>query len=458
LAPEDTQPASDADDAASGDVAAHMEQVIDRFIWHDGDREDRTGTIASAPIHDAPDGRDEMDIVAKLAPRRSDGPEWLPRIVTSSLPIRPPVLQGDDRWDLEFVGASHEADDGATTAPASPPPPALHVPPARSRPLSPEPAPKYHQPRVLDEPLAFAAGWPKAPRVLAAAAAMTCMFSTGVIWATHRSEMVADSGAQPIEIAAMTPQAIVDGDRPPGRPIRNTPVLVREGETRAIVSALAAAEARQGPSPTRSPMVPASVAAPDLPRVFNGGEFAHSVPVAQVMPIAPVVRRVPIVPIVLSGPAAVDVPSPLPPPALDRDRLADLAARPAPADASASAPTPATGAEPPPRKAKTDARPKHREPARLRGHAKRVSPPPVQSRGAAPKVARGHVPAVAWEMRQGLRTDPEPQPSTLKKLIGYVWPFGKSSTAAAPAEPAKPAAPAVTARPYSWSDDARARP
>jgi hypothetical protein len=437
-----------ADDTASGDAAADAERVIDRFIWQDGDREDVPEIIAAAPVHDTSAVTDELDIVARLAPRRLDGPDWLPRIVTSSLPSRPPALPGDDRWHLELAATLPDTVDGATAAPAGPPPLALHVPPSRSRPVPPEAGPKYHQPRVVDEASLFAAEWHKAPRVLAAAAIITCVFSTGVLWAMHRSEMVADAGVQPIDVAAMAPEPIADGDAAGSRPIRNTPVLVREGETRVILSELAAA-----------PMVPASAAAPELPLIFNGGESAQPVPVAQVVPIAPVVRTVAIVPIVLSGPAAVAVPSPLSSPPLDRDRLADLAARPPPADVSAHVPASNAAAEKPRFHAKTDARPKQREPAKHSVHAKRKSHSPAQSRSAAPKVARGYVPPAAWEMRrQGLRTDPQPEPSTLKKLIGYVWPFNKSSTAAAPAEPAKPAAPAVTAHPFSWTDDARARP
>lgn len=438
------EPASDvvpADDAVPCDAAADMEQVIDQFIWQDGDREKAPEAIVSVPKNDTAGGQDVMDFVARLAPRRVEGPDWLPRIVTSSLPSRPPALPGEDRWHLQFAAALHEADDSPTTAPAGPPPLAGHVSLARSRPVPPEAGRKYDQPCVMDEASHFAADWHKAPHVLAAAAIITCVFSTVVLWATHRSEMVADAGVQTVEVAAIAPDPISDGDAATSRPIRNTPVLIREGETRPIVSALAPA-----------PMVPASVTAPDFPLIFNGGESIQPVPVA---PVVPVVRTVAIVPIVLSGPAAVAVPSPSSPPPLDRQRLADLAARPPPADTSADAP--AAKAEPP-RQEKTVARPKHREPAKHRAQAKRVSQPPAKSH-LAPKVARGYVPPAAWEMRrQGLRTDPQPEPSTLKKLIGYVWPFNKSSTAAAPAEPAKPAAPAVTARPYSWTDDVRARP
>jgi hypothetical protein len=435
-------------DAASGDaaVAANMEQVIDEFIWQDGDREDVSETIASAPVHETPAVQDESDIVARLAPRALDNAEWLPRIVTSSLPQRPPVLSSDDRWHLEFASAQHE-DDDATTVPVSPPPLALHVAPAMSKTV---PRATYRQPHPIEEPSPIGAGWHKAPRVLAAAAAMMCVFSTGVIWATHRSEIATESGSQSIEMAAMAPESMADGDATADRPIRNTPVMVREGETRTIVSVLAATgQARELPQ-TPSPMAPASVAAPDRPLNVKGGETTQSVPVAQVVPLAPVVRTVPIVPIVLSSPPAAAVP----PPALDRDRLADLAARSGSVEASAPPPASAKPTRP---RAKTTMRPKRREPTKPR-HSKRTSRPPVQSR-AAPKVARAHVPAEAWETRrQGLRTDPEPEPSTLKKLIGYVWPFNKSSTAAETAEPPKPAAPAVTARPYSWTDDSRARP
>ncbi|MEO8651638.1 MAG: hypothetical protein ABI391_04990 [Hyphomicrobiaceae bacterium] len=310
----------------------------------------------------------------------------------------------------------------------------------------------------------LAARWHKVRHILAAAVAMTCVFSTGVLWATHRSEMVADFGGQPTEFAAAVAESISDGDATPGQPIRNTPVLIREGETRTTAAGLAAAGWAQGLPPLGLPMAPGNAPASVMSPITNGSESAQSTPVAPITPIVPVVRVVPVVPIAPSTsaaqadaaaspgrPAANRLVSPSP---LDRDGLTELAAR--PAEPSAHAHAPKAQAAPQQHAAKADKRPKRRQPAGRRAPAVRVASAPAQSRGAAPKVARGRVPTAEWEMRrQGLRSEPEPEPSTLKKLIGYVWPFGKSSTSA---EPAKPVVPAVTAHPYSWSDSTRARP
>lgn len=430
--PASARPASSitsTDDTPTGDAVARMEQVIDAFIWHDRDERPEAYAFMSSAAADAA-GDGQTDIVARLAPPSLAGSERLPRIVTSSLPIKPPGSVHDDHWRRQFLDALNQADDGTPLATARPLPSALDSgpPTARGRPyrMAHEHASQHHV--TVDDPSRLAAGWRTAQRALVTAVALTCVFSTGVLWATHRSEIVAETNGQPAEIAAVIPVPAEVGDAAPGQSIRNTPVLIREGESVMLTSI--------------------------LPRIINGGETTNAVPGA---PIAPVVRVVPVVPIaaaaqvegaVAPGLSIVDAvasPSPSQPvgPPPDRDGLAALAAR-------AAAP-PAIHHEP--------ATPKHRVAAVPAG---RVSSVPFSKRGPVPEVERSQVPPTGWvQRRQSLRVEPEPEPSTFKKLIGLVWPPGKSST---PAEPPKPAAapavtpPAVTAPAYSWSDSARANP
>jgi hypothetical protein len=421
-------------DAASGDAAARMEQVIDQFILQDG-------TEGGEP-----------DIVARLAPRPQNDPDRLPRIVTTSLPLRPPALPGNDRWRRQFIGALRGSDDSAPTAPDGLPPLAQYTrtaPAAGRRDPRDDEQERGHRYRRLptdaEAQTSLVAGWYTTRHVLAAAVATICVFSTGVLWATHRSESAVDTGGQATEVAIAIPALTTDAGAAPGHPIRNTPVLIREGETPTFASGFVAGGSRQGPPLTGSSMAAGSETALIVPRIINGGEPAHAEPPP---PVAPLVRVVPVEPVAVApGPsttgtlATTDTSPPL-----DRDGLTERVARPA---------------EPHRREAAIGPPPAHHAPAH-REHpagvlsAGRVASEPVQSRGAAPKVARGYVPPEGWEMRrQGLRSAPEPEPSTLKKLVGLVWPFGKASTTA---QPAKPEAPAVTAPAYSWSDNSRAIP
>jgi hypothetical protein len=435
-----------ASDTTSGDAAARMKQVIDRFIWQDGGRETEPGANAFPPAlaGGVAAGYVTTDIVARLAPRRLDASDRLPRIVTSSHPVRPPALPGDDRSPIAF---------NARTAPA----PNRRYQPGHEH---------KHQRLGMDTELSpLAARWRTARRVLAVAAATTCVCSTGVLWATHRSDMVAETSGHPAEIAAAIPEPAAVGWAAPGQSIRNTPVLIREGASLTF-PATEAVGWRQEPSPAVPPAESVSAPAPILPRIINDGASAPPLPITPVVRVVPVVPIVPVAPVISVAPlpeaaiapgaAKADAAPPSAPP-LDRNGLTEIAARPAETFDHALPSTAAAAAKR--SKSTVGRRPRHREHAARSAQAARGSDASAQSRGAAPKVARGYVPPAGWEMRrQGLRTEPEPEPSMFKKLIGYVWPPGKAWTTAQPPKPAAPVAPAVTTKPYSWSDSSRARP
>jgi hypothetical protein len=434
--PAAARPASGAistDETPAGDAVARMEQVIDAFIWDDRDERPEAYAFMPSSAAHANAGDGLTDIVARLAPRSLAGSERLPRIVTSSLPVKPPGVEHDDRWRRQFLDALNEADDDTPMAPAIPQPSAFErePPSAKSRPHRMAHEQGGPPLATVGDPSRFAAGWRTGRRVLVAAVAMTCVFSTGVLWATHRSEIVAETSG-PVETAAAIPGPAAVGDAMPGQSIRNTPVLIREGESVLLTSI--------------------------LPRPINDGERTDAVPVA---PIAPVVRVVPVMPIaaapqmdgaVTPGGAnadAVALPAHSQPagPKVDREGLAALAARSAPPIAIHDGPI-HHGPTPP----------KHRVATVSTGQ---VSSVPFSAKGPVPEVDRSQVPAGWVQRRQSLRVEPVEEPSTFKKLIGLVWPPGNSSTTAEPPKPAAaPAvtAPAVTAPAYSWSDSARASP
>jgi hypothetical protein len=460
--PEPARAQSASGAASTGDTtssdAARMERAIDQFIQRD--RDDRPKSDAGA--FDALARHGETGIVARLAPRRRNDPERLPRIVTSSLPIRPLPLPGDDRLRRQFIGALRNADDSMPMMCATPPPlpPYARTAPSGSRRDLPEHDPAQQGSDNFYERSTFAARWRTAGRGIAAAVAITSVFSIGALWATHRSVMVAELGGQPAQSVALQPAAMADSDATPDQQIRNTPVLIREGETLARAPTSAATVRRQAPAAGPS-TASASASASIVSRIVNVGEPPRA---ATLAPLAPVVRVVPVVPIVPASPivpsepiasaapndpaAQIDAAAQIVPdapiasvaplssqPPLDRDGLTERAARPD---------------EKPPI---TRKRPHDARPART-ASVGRVSGQP--SRSQRPAIARSQVPVDGWAMRrQGLRSEPQPEPSTLKKLIGLVWPPGKPSTAA---EPSKPAVPAVTKPVLPWSDSVRANP
>ena len=436
---------------APGEAAARMEQVIDRFIWQDDGRETKS-RISSVPppIPHSADGSDvATDIVARLAPRHLDMPDTLPRIVTSSLPIRPAA----------------PVEDCSTPEPAPAPRVAAgaRVAPAGYRLAEATYATMRQRLGLTGQPVSWTTRWRTARRVLAATAATTCVFSTGVLWAMHRSEMVAEINPPPAEIAVAMPEPAAVGGAAPGQSIRNTPVLIREG------ASLGASATAWGPDlpPTNSSAESVSAPAPIVPRMINEDQTALPAPIT---PIAPVVRMVPVVPMpivpapplveavapVAAGPGKADaVAAPAPP--LDRKALHDLAAR--PAEMSDHGPTRSAAPIAKRPKSSAERRPMHREHHVRSTPTPRVTNAPASSRGAAPKVARSQSPAPGWDTRrQGLRSDPEPEPSMFKKLIGYVWPPGQSGNATQAAKSPAPTGPAVTSKPFYWSDNSRARP
>jgi hypothetical protein len=464
--------AASTGETMSGD-AARMEHAIDQFLRHDrDDRPEDDPPSADDSAFDALARHGVTDIIVRLAPRRLDDPERLPRIVTSSLPIRPPPLPGDDRWRRQFISALSDADDGAPTARAMPTPLASYArtAPAGSRRNLPAQEPGLRRADKSAELSPFAARWHAARRVLAAAGVTTCLFSTGMLWALHRSEMVAEIGSQPAQPVAQQPASTADAAATPAPPIRNTPVLIREGETFARVPASAETGWHHA-SPAGPSTASASASAPIVSRIINVSGPPLAFPD---VPIAPAVRIVPVVPIVPAKPimpAAQILPAgPIAPAApIALVAAAGQAATIAPSQPVADAAAPDTSQPPldrigltesaaPPAKAPAidRKRTRHARPARTASGG--GSSEPFRSRKPTAAVARGRVPADGWVMqRQSLRSEPEPEPSTLKKLISLVWPPGKSSTTA---EPSKPAAPAATkpVHPHQWSDSTRANP
>ena len=440
--------AGPAIDATSGNAALRMEQVIDRFIWQDGARATTSETRSlPPPIPDNGAAGDfATDIVARLAPRSLDVPDRLPRIVTSSPHIRPTATP---------------CDEGAPAMSARRPQFPFHAIAASARNRRNRLEEETARDRLGGVPeFSTSASWRRARRVITTAAALTCVFSTGVIWAKHRSEMVAEISGPPAEVAIAMPEPAVAGGAGLGQSIRNTPVLIREGASAGVPEIAEAGGSEMTPATTSSA---ASVTMPPA-IVARGIAAGESAPTPPMTPIAPVVRVVPIVPIAPSAPLAERMaavgPGPsvadaaaTPAPPLDRRGLNELATRPAAGEPDHHGPAFYTAKRP---KSAIDRRPRHRD------HVTRSKPPvrstdaPASSRGAAPKVARGHVPPDGWDARrQGLRTEPAPEPSMFKKLIGYVWPPGQAWNAP---QPAKPAAPTVTSKPFYWSDSGRARP
>ena len=117
----------------------------------------------------------------------------------TSQPLRPPPLPGDDRWRRQLIGALHDVDDGTPTAPDGLPPVAPYtraVPAAGRRDQRDDVQVREvrhrRPPTDADALSSLVPGWCTTRRVLAAAVATTCVFSTGVLWATHRSESAAE--------------------------------------------------------------------------------------------------------------------------------------------------------------------------------------------------------------------------------------------------------------------------
>jgi hypothetical protein len=463
IAPERADVRSDSDamqtgDTPADDAAARMEQVIDQFVRDDWDREDRPQVEETVSAYGE----------TGLAPHSLGGPQLLPRIVTSALPSRPQGLPHNDYWRWHLLDAQSEADEGVPTESASPPPPVFlskfELASTRRDRTAPE---RRHQHLAEDgKPSPVGVRWRTAQRLFVAALAATCVFSTGVLWATHRSETVAETGGQPAVLAAAIPESSATGGAMPRKSARNKPVLIREAEVFTLAPGLAAASWRQLPA---DPPTPTLSAFASPPRLFNSGEAAHSLtaPIAPVvrlvpvvpMPVMPIIGAVPLVPssvAVASGPAIADAiaSSPLP---LHSESLTPVMAR---SDKSPDRARASTRRAEPQRRAATKPPPKRA--AHGSAPARRVSSASAPSRAVTRKAARGAVPAVAWEMkRQGLRViPPEPEPSPLKKLIGVVWPLGQSSTTPESPKRAGPSitTPAVTMPAHSWSDSARANP
>jgi len=416
----DTAPACDL---AASDAAARMEQVIAQFIRQDHQDEDAAATVAADKAVDD----DVRGIVAQLAPRRLDGAVRLTRFVAALRPADSTPVPSDDRWRRQFISALHDADDGVPMAPVSPPP----VDDRRERPVR-------RRPHVEADPSPPKTGWQTARRILVAAVTTTCVFSTGVIWATHRAEIKTDTGSQAAETAVLRPNAAVEAG---GQPIRNTPVLIREGEALAFTPGFAAPGWRQGPPAPEPSTVPASAPAPIFPRIINVREQPQPAPVAPDSAAA-----------LPSAQATAPVE---PQPLLDRDGMTALAKR--ATEVRDDAPPPPAATETPRREAAIGQVSGSHEPLAFAAPKGRVSSVPFQAREIVPSAPLSRIPAASgWEgRRQSLRTEPEPEPSAVKKLIGIVWPFGKASTTA---EPVKPATPTVTAPAYSWSDSAHPNP
>ncbi len=315
-----------------------------------------------------------------------------------------------EEWRRQFISALKEVDDNA-------PIPAPHSAPATVR-HAPAPLPRADDRSDLGRrPLAYMReAEPRrtvAPRMVARAVGAGALalgtFSTGALWATYKPDAAAELDLQTASIAVVESKADGQSSQPPAeQPMVNPPFLVREGEATPPAPVPDTSAWRQPPAATSVPPAPRpEVSAPVPPLIINRTVTVHSVPAFEPRPATPSSLK-----------------------AEDHGNQHHAATR---HEASPSAP---------PR------------------HNTRVTAGAYQS--PAPATTQSD-PRPKWERRQGLRTapPPEPEPSTLKKLLKAVWP-GTASTTTAPSKPAAPTATPIPAAsggtPHDWSSKSGADP
>jgi hypothetical protein len=390
--PISAQPAAlPAPSTATGTPLVPMEA----FIWQDANLPAGNTEAAAGPA--------QVDNAPELDAPHGDGAAS-PRIVMS--PVEAP--EPDDGWRRQFISALKDVDRESANPPpltGTPPPlPYINVPrrpPPRSlapnHPAGiPERAPLARVPRHRDG------------LSLLGLSAAAGLLSVVLPYATDMPETANTAAGSPLVLTSTHKAPAPDSDvfKPV---IFNAPVLVREG------------------------IAPISPAAPPVLPVI---ETVRTVPVklgrepierGAAAPLAAVIER-----------PAAPAPAPQPTPAaaplpLDRDGLTTLVAEP-----PTQQPAAATAPPPPPiaHRQKPAAQPPRAETSAPR-RAPRISTSYKRTASKATKQAgkRSARPAsksanrtrqAQWETRRhGLRTTPPPEPSTLQKIVKWIWPWSQ---------------------------------
>ena len=380
----------------------------------------------------------------------------LPRIVLPQ-PAAPTASRpdGQEEWRRQFISALREVDDDRPI-PAPKPGPASSRADAARRSDESRDANRQDGER---RPLAYARRVELRPlvarrrigRTIAGSAVALGIFSTGALWATYTPAKLANHDVRTASIAAVVPKVDAHSNQAPAdQPMVNSPVLVREGEATPPLSMPDTSAWRRPPAAAAvAPAPRPDVSAPVPPLIINRTVTVHPVPAPGATSLARRDQQ-------LSG-AAVQPPSVGAP--LERASLTELATRPVPLPAPQSQPP--TSAAPSLSSRGTQHQASTRQepaPAAEPRRETRISAEAYQSQApsTSPSASRQK-----WERRQGLKTaDPEPEPSTLKKLLSNMWPGATPSTSlsAKPAAPAPASAAAPTAPAHDWSSKSSADP
>lgn len=399
----------------------------DRFIWRDGDtRPSVAPEIASAE-----------DILASIDKLLDD---QLVGTNTATAPVAeatPTEVAGDDQWRRQFLSALRSVDHGARTRTDLPRGDELDatdnisdVVALTERQTRALPVPYIHKDSQdivpLDRSRRFARTCISASKLMSQHRHLALMMGTGaaltgVLLAALPQIASLSAPAMPAVNPTETASASAQGTVASQPPIVNTPVLVREGSAGAqAVDVFAFAPGYMTPRLVQSLRVEEPARILERPPANPPSDLA-------------------------AAPSTETSPSP-PPILLDQARLNELLSEPTA--------KPALAAEVPadPRRAVSAPRTSSFQHPPTR-HAKPAPAKPATKSAAA---NRGQ-----WEApRQGLQTTPAPEPSTLAKLFGTVWPpawpSANSSTGQATPQSAPAATPSAPA--YSWSDLTRPEP
>lgn len=399
----------------------------DRFIWSDGD----TRPLA------APETTSAEDILASID-RLLDDQLADTHIATASAGETASIeVAGDDQWRRQFLSALRSVDHGAGSQPDAPRDEEMNavytisdVGALTDRQARALPVPYAHKDAQdiapLDRSRRIAQTWISASQQVSQHRHLALMMGTGaaltgVLLAALPQIASLSAPAMPAVNPTETASASAQGTVASQPPIVNTPVLVREGS--------AGAQALDAFTFAPSYMTPRLV---QSLRVEEPARILSPAPATTSSEMA-------------AAPPADASPSP-PPILLDQARLNELLSEPtAKAAPAAEVPTGPQRAVSAPRTSSFQQTGKRHE-----------KPAPAKPAARSTAANRGQ-----WQTpRQGLQTTPTPEPSTLSKLIGTVWPpawpGANSSTGQANPQDAQAATPSAPV--YSWSDMTRPEP
>lgn len=382
---------------------------------------------------------DIIESIDKLLSDQLAVPHFAPAPTAETATVEHP--SGDDQWRRQFLSALRNVDSsiGAqTTSPrddardetdSAPDVFALPGPDARALPVpyahkdSQDIAPLDRSHRIA-ETLASTSRLITQHRHLALTAG-TGAALTGVFLAAIPQIASLSAPAMPAIYPTETASAVAQGTVASHPPMINAPVLVREGTSGTQpLDAFAFAPGYMAPRSIQSIRVeePARMLAPaPIPPSAN-----TRVEVSSEQPSVPATS-------------------------LDHARLSDLVSQ------TPETPVGAVAVSPDPHRAASIA---HERASRTSSSEHRAArhEKPTSSKPAAKSAAAS---GTQWNTsRQGLRTTPPPEPSTLAKLFGAVWPpsWPSSNPSATQEMPQTAPAAAPTNPVYSWSDVDRPEP